>query len=111
MAALGMPPGQYRLGDFDVRVDAATARLPDGRLAGSLLRLDQAVRNLMAFAGCTLAEAVQTVTTVPAAVLGLGRERGRIAPGYRADLVLLSPELEVLATFVAGEMVYSADPH
>ena len=48
MAALGMAAGPYRLGDFEVTVDATSARLADGRLAGSLLRLDAALRNLLA---------------------------------------------------------------
>ena len=56
MSALGMGPGVYRLGDSNVTVDGISARLPDGRLAGSLLSLDQAVRNLVEFTGCAPAE-------------------------------------------------------
>ncbi|MEO8287877.1 MAG: N-acetylglucosamine-6-phosphate deacetylase [Chloroflexota bacterium] len=108
MAALGMPPGQYRLGDWDVTVDGAAARLPDGRLAGSLLSLDQAVLNLVGFTGCEPAEALLTVTAVPAALLGIEEQRGHIAPGLQADLVLLTPELEVVTTIVGGQIVYSA---
>lgn len=110
MGALGMPPGRYPLAGFDVMVDGQTARLADGRLAGSLLRLDQAVRNLIAFTGCALADAVATVTTTPARLLGLDHERGQIAPGYLADLTLLSPDWCVLATLVAGRVVFSAAP-
>ena len=62
-------------------VDGVTARLDDGRLAGSLLSMDVAVRNLVAFAGCTPAQAVGAATLVPATVLGVGAERGAIAPG------------------------------
>jgi N-acetylglucosamine-6-phosphate deacetylase len=107
MAALGMPPGAYQLGDFTVTVDATSARLNDGRLAGSLLSLDQAVRNLMAFTGCSLGEALSTASAVPARVLGLP-DRGRIAPGYIADLVLLTPDLNVAATVVGGKVCYTA---
>src|SRR6185503_2784950 len=53
MAALGMPPGRYQLGDWEVYSDGAAVRLANGRLAGSVLSLDQAVRNLIAFTGCT----------------------------------------------------------
>lgn len=106
MAALGMPPGAHRLGDYEVTVDAASARLADGTLAGSILSLDQAVRNLIAFTGCTVGEALATVTTTPARLLGLDQERGRVAPGAVADLVLLTPDLQVWMTLVRGEVAY-----
>jgi N-acetylglucosamine-6-phosphate deacetylase len=106
IAALGMPPGRYRVGDFEVSTDGVSARLADGRLAGSVLSLDQAVRNLIAFAGCSLAEAVSTVTTTPAALLGLSSERGQIAPGFIADLALLASDLHVAATVVRGQVAY-----
>jgi N-acetylglucosamine-6-phosphate deacetylase len=107
MAALGMPPGDYKLGESVVTVNGTSARLPDGRLAGSLLSLDQAIRNVVAFAGCDPAEAVISATAVPARLLGVEAQRGEIAPGLRADLVLLTHDLQVNATFVVGEMVYS----
>jgi N-acetylglucosamine-6-phosphate deacetylase len=107
MAALGMPPGVYQLGDFNVTVDGTAARLGDGRLAGSILSLDQAVRNLIAFTGCSLGEALASVTTLPARVLGL-TDRGQIAPGCVADLVLLTPDLNVVMTIVRGEVCYTA---
>ncbi len=107
MAALGMPPGRYALGDFEVAVDATSARLSDGRLAGSILSLDQGVRNFMDFTGCTLNEAVATVTTTPAALLGI-TDRGRVQPEAMADLVLLTPERQVAMTIVRGEIAYRA---
>ncbi len=106
MAALGQPPGKYRLGDADVIVKENMARLADGTLAGSVLGLDTAVRNLIAFTGCTLVEALPTVTTVPAELMGLDHHKGRIAPGFDADFVLLTHDLQVAATFVAGQQVY-----
>lgn len=108
MAALGMPPGSYALGDHEVRVDKTTARLASGTLAGSLLRLDTAVRNLMHFTGGTLADALPTVTRTPADLLGLPH-KGRLVPGSDADLVLLTPDLEVHTTFVGGRMVYQKE--
>jgi N-acetylglucosamine-6-phosphate deacetylase len=108
MAALGMPPGKHLLADFEVTVDATSARLADGTLAGSILSLDQAVRSLISVTGCTLAEALATVTTTPARAIGVGGERGRIAPGHVADLVLLSADLQVSATIAEGEVVYTA---
>lgn len=108
IAALGMPPGRYRLGDMEVLVDERSARVPSGLLAGSILSLDQGVRNLMAFTGCTLPEALQTVTLTPARLLGLESQVGRIAPGCLADLVLLDHDLHVVATLVAGRPVHWA---
>ncbi|MBN1138582.1 MAG: N-acetylglucosamine-6-phosphate deacetylase [Anaerolineae bacterium] len=106
MAALGMPPGRHILADFEVWVDSTSARLADGTLAGSILSLDRALRNLLAYTGCTLKEALPAITTTPARLLGLAGTRGRIAPGYAADLVLLTPDLQVAATLVDGAEVY-----
>ncbi len=108
MAALGMPPGRYRLGKQDVIVDETSARLVDGVLAGSVLSHPVALRNLMAFSGCSLAEALTCLTTTPASLLGLENEIGQIAPGFRADLVLMTPDLNIVRTFVAGEVVFNA---
>jgi len=79
-------------------------RLFDGTLAGSVIGLDAAVRNLMAFTGCSLAAAVAAATEVPAQCLGL-TDRGRIELGRRADLVALDDAGRVVLTFVAGQLV------
>lgn len=71
IAALGMAPGQYRLANRDVTYDGGSARLPGGGLAGSVIALDAAVRNLAAFAGVALADAALAATAVPARLLGL----------------------------------------
>ena len=71
IAALGMPPGVHRLAGRAVDCDETSARLPNGVLAGSVLGLDQAVRNLAAFAGCSHDEALRAVTVVPARLLGV----------------------------------------
>lgn len=107
MAALGMPQGRYRLGDLEVIVDETSARLPDGVLAGSILPHPVALRNLMRFTGCSLGEALSCLTATPADVLGLGGEIGGIAAGFRADLVLMTPDLEVVQTYVDGEVVFN----
>jgi len=106
MAALGMPPGRFLLGELEVIVDETGARLPDGTLAGSILSLDAAVWNLMRFTGCSLGEALPTVTTTPAALLGLSDQIGRLIPGSAADLVLLTPDFNVVMTIVHGNPVY-----
>lgn len=71
IAALGMEPGRYRLAGRDVTCDGESARLPGGGLAGSVIGLDEAVRNLAAFAGVPLADAALAATVVPARLLGL----------------------------------------
>ena len=109
MAALGMPPGTYLLNEFEVTVSEEGCRLADGTLAGSILPLDEAVRNLIAITGCTLPEALATVTTTPAKLLGIEQERGDLLPGMTADLVLLNSDLEVVKTIVAGEVVFGND--
>jgi N-acetylglucosamine-6-phosphate deacetylase len=106
MAALGMPPGRYLLGDQEVIVTELEARLPSGTLAGSVLSMDAALRNVLQFTGCSLPEALATITTTPADLLGLSAERGRIVPGAFADFVLLTPDLHVAATLVEGNIVY-----
>jgi N-acetylglucosamine-6-phosphate deacetylase len=82
-------------------------RLADGTLAGCDVGLDEAVRNLVAFSGCSTAEAVRAASAAPAAVLG-DVDRGALRPGARADLVLLTPELHVVSTYVAGRLVHDA---
>ena len=109
MAALSMPPGQYRLGGFEVIVDASSARLADGTLAGSLLSMDAAVRNLVVFSGCSLGEAIACASANPAKVLDLAH-KGILAPGMDADLVLLDGNGQVQATWVGGQAVFSRTP-
>jgi N-acetylglucosamine-6-phosphate deacetylase len=103
--ALGAPYGRFRIGGFEVVHDETGVRTVDGVLAGSTLALDQAVRNLMAFAPCSLADALATVTTTPADLLGLA-DRGRIRPGARADLTILDRAGELHATVIGGEIVW-----
>jgi N-acetylglucosamine-6-phosphate deacetylase len=81
-------------------IDGA-ARLPDGRLAGATVLLDQAVANVVGL-GVAIARAIELATTVPADILGLD-DRGRLEPGARADVVALDPvSLRVRATWVGG---------
>jgi N-acetylglucosamine-6-phosphate deacetylase len=105
-AALGAAPGSAALAGQPVHVEAEAVRTPDGTLAGTRFALDDAVRNLLAVTGCTLVDALQTVTAVPARVLGLA-DRGVIAPGAVADLVVLGGDTDVVATVVAGRVIHT----
>lgn len=105
MAALGARPGRVALGDAEARTDGAAVRLADGTLAGSVLAMDRAVANLQLFAGWRTAAAVAAASTVPARLLGVEGERGVIAPGALADLVVLDGD-DIAATVVAGRVAY-----
>ena len=103
----GLPDGEYALGGAEggatVLKRGDEASLPGlGLYAGSAISLGQAVRNLVAYAGLSLGDAVHMATAVPARLLGLA-DRGRVAPGMAADLNLLDPAGRVLATFIGGE--------
>ena len=101
VGALGAPFGPLNLGGLDVIHDAGGVRTRDGVLAGSALALDQAVRNLMEFTGCSLPETLACVTSTPADLLGL-TDRGRLTVGSRADLTILDRDAELVATVIGG---------
>lgn len=111
MQALGQPPGRYILADRMVVVDEQVARLadsPDGQtFAGSILRMDVALRNTMAFTGCSLADAVTMASTVPADLLGV--RKGRLQAGADADIVALDAALTVRGVLVGGRLAAIAD--
>jgi N-acetylglucosamine-6-phosphate deacetylase len=101
------PPGTPSYGSGALADDGAAIRLPGGRLAGSSLTLDRAVRNACRYAGVPLLEAVAACTLRPARLLGLEAERGTLRRGARADLVLLDAGGQVLETWIAGECMYA----
>lgn len=105
-AATGMPEGRYRLGSFEIEVKDGRC-LADGVLAGSVLTLDQAVRNVMAFAGWRLQASIQAATLNPARTAGIS-DVGLLAPGSRADIVVMSPDGEVRNTIVGGKLFQAA---
>lgn len=100
-AATGMPPGHFRLGNLDVEVKDGVATA-NGVIAGSILTMDQAVRNLARFADWSLPQAVDAASRNPARVLGM-QHKGQLIPGADADFVALGPAGEVLRTFIAGQ--------
>jgi N-acetylglucosamine-6-phosphate deacetylase len=106
ISATDMPEGSYRLGDRTVHVEDGAARLADGTLAGSLLTMDRAVRNLVEL-GIDLPAAVMAATTAPATLLGR-HELGNLRPGSAADVAVLSDRLEVRRTLHRGVEVFAA---
>ena len=102
MAAAGLGDGIYRLGASEVTVKGGVARIATtGSLAGSTATLDESLRRAVA-AGIAPVDAVAAVTAVPAGVLGLGDQYGRLSPGYAADLVVLDAQWQVTRVFAAG---------
>lgn len=101
ISATGMPDGKYQLGMFEVKVSAGVARNAEGKLAGSTLTLDRALRNMVAL-GVPLASALRMVTANPARQIGLGGRKGVLAPGADADLVFLDEKLEVASVMTRG---------
>jgi N-acetylglucosamine-6-phosphate deacetylase len=108
ISAAGMRGGEYSLAGRRVFLDEGSPRLQDGTMAGSVLRMDEALRNVLAFTGCTLPEAVKMASTTPARLIGEGKRKGRLAPGYDADVVALTPELGVDSVWIRGERVLEA---
>lgn len=101
--ACGAGDGESELGGATVRVEGGAVRLPDGTLAGSVLTLDRAVRNAVSL-GVPLRVASRLASAVPAAYLGLA-DRGELAVGKRADVVVLDEALEVQDVVVGGRRV------
>jgi N-acetylglucosamine-6-phosphate deacetylase len=100
-AATGMPDGEYRLGRQAVTKCLGGVRLADGTLAGSTLSMDRALRNLVDVIGLPLDDASRRVSANPAEFLEL-RDRGRLAVGAWADVVVLDRDLQVQEVFIEG---------
>jgi N-acetylglucosamine-6-phosphate deacetylase len=101
-AATGMPNGRYRLGSLEVEVKDGRCT-SEGKLAGSVLTMDRAVRNVMKFAGWDLQQSLRLATSNPARVAGL-TSRGKLEAGGKADIVVLTASGEVKAVMVRGAM-------
>jgi N-acetylglucosamine-6-phosphate deacetylase len=104
LQAMGMGDGTYCFGGHEVEVSQGVAKLADGTLASSTVTMNQALEKTVR-AGIPLREAVTMATRTPADILGLSN-KGRLATGADADIVLLNERYEVLWTMINGEMVY-----
>ncbi len=106
MEAGGLPDGRYQLGGQPVEVNEKQARLLDGTLAGSVLKLNEGVRNMARYGEVTLPEALMMATENPARLLGLEEKMGTLLPGTYADFILLDEDCRISATYVGGQCVY-----
>ena len=109
IAAAGMGSEEYPLAIRRVYLEEGVPKLEDGTLAGSVLTMDEALRNVLAFTGCTLPEAVRMAAVTPARLVGEGGRKGRLASGYDAAATVFGPEFSVEAVYRGGSRVYSAD--
>jgi N-acetylglucosamine-6-phosphate deacetylase len=104
MPPVGGRSAEFLLNGRRIVVHGHCCMSADGTLAGSVLDMASAVRNLVMLAGASLPDALRFAARAPAEFLGLGGELGRIARGYRADLVAFAPDtVRVLQTWVAGQ--------
>lgn len=105
----GMADGDYTLGGQPVKKEGIKCLMPDGTIAGSVLKLNEAVRNLFDNSDLTLAESIACATLNPAKAIGEDKEIGSIDVGKRADLIIMDDEFNVLTTIVGGKTVYEEE--
>ncbi|MFD0828950.1 N-acetylglucosamine-6-phosphate deacetylase [Neobacillus sp. M.A.Huq-85] len=109
MRAKCLKNGQYDLGGQQVNVRDGKAFLDDGTLAGSILRLGDAVKNILTFTGCSLEDAIEMTSVNPAKQLNIYDRKGSIAAGKDADIVILDDQLEVYMTICRGKVAYKKE--
>jgi N-acetylglucosamine-6-phosphate deacetylase len=105
MATVGSKEPSMSLFGERIDVIGGALRTASGTLAGAHLDLSAAVRNAVSMLGATIEEALRMASLTPAEFLRVDHTRGRIAPGQRADFVLLGPDLDVQATWIGGQQV------
>ncbi|MBA2679822.1 MAG: N-acetylglucosamine-6-phosphate deacetylase [Ktedonobacteraceae bacterium] len=108
VAPTGQPEGEYDFVGRTVTLCCGAVRLEDGSLAGSVLTLESAVRNILAFTGCSWSDAIAMATQVPATISHLAQRKGQITPGADADFVALNDQGFVQQTWVRGTCIYKA---
>ncbi len=108
MMAGGMPDGNYQLGEFPVVVKDGAARLSEGNLAGSILKLKEAIKNVVAWGLATPEEAIMMGSLVPAMSCKIDDVCGSIKKGRAADFIVLTPQMDLYATYLDGSKRYTA---
>ena len=108
LPAGGLPEGEYTLGGQKFISKGIECRLPDGTIAGSVLKLNKGIMNFYKNADVPLWECVNCASLNPAAAIGIDRYKGSIEPGKDADIIILDDEFNVLKTITGGEIRYEA---
>jgi N-acetylglucosamine-6-phosphate deacetylase len=111
MRAKCLGSGTYELGGQEVHVDNGRATLADGTLAGSVLEMRDAVRNIMQFTGCSLQDIILMTSTNPAKQIGVYDRKGSISQGKDADIVVLDEDNRVVLTLCRGKIAYKENNH
>ena len=111
MSAAGLPDGHYMIGKQNVLVANNRAVLEENHdtLAGSIVGMDECVRNYVKFTGCTKEEALRNATLNPAKAIHMHHKKGALDANMDADFLFLDDDLNVLATFVGGELAWTKD--
>ena len=106
MRAKCLGEGLYDLGGQKVTVQGGRAILYDGTLAGSVLKMMDAARNMIEYTGCSIQDVLYMTSVNPAKQLHLFNRKGSLSPGKDADLVVLDERLEVVMTYCRGQLAY-----
>ncbi len=109
MRAKGLPAGHYDLGGQQVYSDGQHVKTRSGNLAGSILTLNNALKNYQEITQSSLKDILPMITENPAKLLGVFNRKGSIEIGKDADLVVLTPQLEIVTTYCNGEEVYRSN--
>ncbi|MGW7898461.1 N-acetylglucosamine-6-phosphate deacetylase [Staphylococcus shinii] len=104
MRAKGMPDGEYDLGGQNVKVKGSEARLASGALAGSILKMNEGLKNLIKFTGASLDDLWRVTSLNQAIALNIEDNKGSIAVGKDADIVVVDDDMQVLTTIKSGEV-------
>jgi len=108
LPAGGLPEGEYTLGGQKFISKGIECRLPDGTIAGSVLKLNKGIMNFYKNTDVPLWECVNCASLNPAAAIGIDKYKGSIEPGKDADIIILDDEFNVLKTIIGGEIRYEA---
>ena len=102
----GLEDGEYTLGGQPIFVKGIECRLADGTIAGSVLKLNEAVRNVLANTNLTINQVVNMASLTPATRIGLGDTKGSIEVGKDADIAIVDAEINVQKTILGGRTIY-----
>lgn len=109
MRAKCLKNGHYDLGGQDVTIQDGKAVLRDGTLAGSILKLGTAAKNILNYTGCTLEEVIEMASENPAKQLNIFDRKGSIAKWKDGDIVILDENLDIVMTFCRGVLAYKKE--